>query len=112
MLTRTTLIAASLTLAAAGLASVAQAQDVGQHPAVFAPRQLPGVNPSTFIVGHPASPTTAGGHANHEHPAVTAKLTSEEKAIDANTFVVQPPAHVEWVARRIDTPVAVVIAAK
>ena len=51
-------------------ATLAVAQDVGQHPAVFAPRALPGVNPSTFVVGHPASPKSLSGHANYEHPAV------------------------------------------
>jgi hypothetical protein len=51
----------------AGNAMVAQAEDVGQHPAVFAPRQLPGVNPSTFIVGHPASPAWRVEGAVPEH---------------------------------------------
>lgn len=32
----------------------AQAAEVGQHPAIFSPRSLPAVDPSTFIVGHPA----------------------------------------------------------
>lgn len=46
---RTALLLTLLTLAAA-----ASATDVGQHPAVFAPRSLPGIDASTFIVGHPA----------------------------------------------------------
>ena len=85
----------SSVLAASPLA--AQAQDVGQHPAVFAPRQLPGVDPSTFIVGHPASPTWRVVHANHDHPAVVVKHDWATQAIDPNTFLVQPPAHVRWI---------------
>ena len=49
---RTTLF----TLLLAGTALGSSAQDVGQHPAVFSPRQHPGVDVSTSIVGHPASP--------------------------------------------------------
>jgi len=81
-------------------ATAAQAQDVGQHPAVFAPRQLTGVNPSTFIVGHPASPTWRIGQENHEHPAVVVKHEWAAPSIDPNTFIVQPPAHVRWTAGR------------
>jgi hypothetical protein len=84
-----------------------QAQDVGQHPAVFAPRQLPGVDPSTFIVGHPASPNWRLAHANDDHPAVVVKRDWAAQAIDPNTFVVQPPAHVQWIA---PSPVEVVVA--
>jgi len=65
-------------LAALALPFAAVAQDVGQHPAVFAPRALPGVDPSTFIVGHPAAPRFVAGHANHEHPAVTAHDAAPE----------------------------------
>lgn len=86
-------------------ASGAQAEDIGQHPAVFAPRTLPAVNPSTFIVGHPASPKTRSGHANFEHPAVLAARAAA--AVDANTFLVQPPASVQWtLAPAIDQPIA------
>jgi len=83
-------------------AFTAQAQDVGQHPAVFAPRSLPGVDPSTFVVGHPASPVSRGGHANHEHPAVTAKRASLHDHVDANVFIVQPPAQTTWVESRAE----------
>lgn len=76
----------------AGSVISAQAQDVGQHPAVFAPRQLPGVDPSTFIVGHPASPTWDVARANHDHPAVTVQRHWASQPIDPNTFLVQPPA--------------------
>jgi hypothetical protein len=77
---------------------VAHAQDVGQHPAVFAPRELPGVDPSTFIVGHPASPTWRVVQANHDHPAIVVKHDWATQEIDPNTFLVQPPAHVRWIA--------------
>lgn len=85
----------STVLAASPVA--AQAQDVGQHPAVFAPRHNPGVDPSTFIVGHPASPTWQVVHTNHDHPAVVIKGDWAIQGIDPNTFVVQPPAHVRWI---------------
>ena len=48
----------------------AAAADVGQHPAIFSPRSLPGIDASTFIVGHPAG--GAPGQAEPEvgqHPA-------------------------------------------
>lgn len=73
-----------------------QAQDIGQHPAVFAARKLPGIDSSTFIVQHPASPVWRAGHANHEHPAVAHRIEGGVYSVDANTFIVQPPAHVDW----------------
>jgi hypothetical protein len=82
-------------LAASSLAS--QAQDVGQHPAVFAPRQLPAVDPSTFVVGHPASPTWQVARENRDHPAIAVKRDEAIQAIDPNTFLVQPPARVSWI---------------
>ena len=95
MLIRVALLA-SLTLLGAGLA---QAQDVGQHPAVFAPRKAIGVDPSTFTVGHPASPTwRAADHANFRHPAFAARRYAASHHVDANTFLVQPPAHADWLA--------------
>ena len=95
----------AIVLSAFAAVGVARAEDIGQHPAVFAPRELPGVNPSTFIVGHPASPTVRGGHANFEHPAVL--IARRQASIDPNTYLVQPPATVSWtVMSAIDTPVA------
>ena len=47
-------VALPLALALSTLSATAGAVDVGQHPAVFSPRSLPGIDPSTFIVGHPA----------------------------------------------------------
>lgn len=77
-------------------ASLAQANDVGQHPAVYAPRQLPSVNPSYFIVAHPASLNWRAGHAGFDHPAVTVK--GEAAHVDTNAYLVQPPAQVSWLA--------------
>jgi hypothetical protein len=96
----------SLTLLAAlALPFGAVAQDVGQHPAVFAPRALPGVDASTFIVGHPASPRFVAGHANHEHPAVTAHDAA--RPLDTGRYLVQPPASTRWVTTAVTTPLAV-----
>jgi hypothetical protein len=43
-----------------------------------------------------------GGHANHEHPAVTAKRASLHDHVDANVFIVQPPAQTTWVESRAE----------
>jgi hypothetical protein len=95
----------AIVLSAFAALGVAQAEDIGQHPAVFAPRQLPGVNPSTFIVGHPASPMVRGGHANFEHPAVLVAM--RRAGIDPDTYLVQPPAMLSWtVGPTIDAPLA------
>lgn len=91
-------LAAALLAFAAGTA--AHADDVGQHPAVFSPRSLPGVDASTFIVGHPASPSVRGGRANSPHPAdAIAARRDEPTTINPDTYVVQPPAAVHWVAK-------------
>jgi hypothetical protein len=89
MRTRTTVLATLL--AATTFASLAQG--VGQHP-VPAPHQSAGVDPSTFLVGHPASPAWQLRHANDDHPAIA--MRRKENRLDPNTFIVQPPAHVEW----------------
>jgi len=44
----------ALFLALLATSLTAGAADVGQHPAIFTPRSLPGIDASTFIVGHPA----------------------------------------------------------
>lgn len=85
-----------------GMSAAASAQEVGQHPAVYAPRELPSVNPSTFIVAPPAAVTwTAIPHANHEHPAVTSRRDGVH--LDTNAYLVQPPAHVEWLEAQATT---------
>lgn len=82
-------------LLAAGAASPAFAAD--HAPAVMS-RPQAGIDASTFIVGHPASPRwKAAPSANGHHPAV---LVARQAAhIDANTFLVQPPASTTWALR-------------
>jgi hypothetical protein len=86
----------ALSLLSLGAAPLAAAQTVGQHPAVSATHALPGIDPNTFIVGHPASPRPRSGHANGQHPAITQWERSRTAAIDSNHFLVQPPAAVKW----------------
>ena len=84
----------SLTL----LAGHTMATDVGQHPAVFAPRTLPGIEASTFRIGHPAQGTPGqAGHANPEHPAIAMHHAGLVPHIDLSTYLVQPPATTRWV---------------
>ena len=78
----------------------AEAQQVGWHPATaaVAARPVVGIDPNTYILGHAASPTTRGGHANFEHPAVLVARAAARGDIDPNTFLVQPPAAVTWIS--------------
>lgn len=55
------------------------------------------IDPNTFIVGHPASPSWKRAHSHAEHPAVQLRQRGEVKAIDSNAFRVQPPVGVRWV---------------
>jgi hypothetical protein len=89
-----TAMAALALVMAAGGAVAEPAQPVGWHPAMAAQPVVAGIDPNTFIVGHPASPTVRGGHANFEHPAVI--VARRAVGIDANTFIVQPPVAVSW----------------
>jgi hypothetical protein len=76
----------TLLVALLGFAAAASATDVGQHPAVFSPRSLPGIDASTFIPGHPAggtsglAPTSAG-------QAPVASSTEGSKGADTVTRV-------------------------
>lgn len=70
-----------------------------------------GIDPNTFIVGHPASPRWVLTHANGEHPAVL-QARQTRAAVDVNTFLVQPPAAVQWLAREPAAPVRLAQAAK
>ena len=89
-----TAVLASL-LAATSLASLAQG--IFQHPAVSTPPQVAGVDASPILIGHPASPTWQVRHANADHPAIAMRREANRRLIDPNTFIVQPPAHVEWI---------------
>lgn len=74
------------------------------QPAAAADRAAPvlskpqaGIDASTFIVGHPASPRwKAAPSANGQHPAVL--VSRQAVHIDGNTFLVQPPASTTWTA--------------
>jgi hypothetical protein len=92
MRTRTAVLASLL--AATSFASLAQG--VFLHSAVSTPPQVAGVDPSTFLVGHPASPTWQVRHANADHPAIAMRREANRRLIDPNTFIVQPPAHAQW----------------
>jgi len=84
------------------VAQVCLAGDIGQHPAIFVSRSLPGIDASTFIPGHPAGGYAGRPeHANFEHPAVVMHRAAQAGHIDPNTFIVQPPATTAWT-----TPVA------
>ena len=88
----------ALALAISGVAAMpVEAQQVGWHPATSPRRVMAApIDPNTFIVGHPASPTTRGGHAGGEHPAVLLARGAGRPGIDANRFLVQPPVAVSW----------------
>ena len=70
-----------------------------------------GIDANTFIVGHPASPRWKIVHANGEHPAVlqARHAAGHASEIDPNTFLVQPPVAVHWLANG-DVPAATMIA--
>ena len=91
-----TAMAALALVMAAGGAVAEPAQPFGWHPAIAAQPVVTGIDPNTFIVGHPASPTVRGGHANFEHPAVIVARRAGAVGVDANTFIVQPPVAVTW----------------
>lgn len=66
------------------------------------------IDPNTFIVGHPASPTWKVRHANSEHPAVQVHRRAAATAPDSNLFLVQPPASVRWTTQPQPLMLAVV----
>jgi hypothetical protein len=94
-------IGAVMLMAALAAASNVEAQTIGAHTAMrgSAPLAATGIDPNTFIVGHPAGLALMPGHANHEHPAVAAKRDAPGQALDPNQFIVQPPAAVHWALR-------------
>lgn len=56
-----------------------------------------GIDPNTFIVGHPASPRWGAAvheHAGQEHPALRAARLGQH--MDPNQYLVQPPASTQW----------------
>lgn len=92
----------ALWLGAAALctfAGPAAATDFGHHPAITGTAAAAeGIDPSTFIPGHPAG--GFGGHpvhANFDHPALATYRLGQQPHIDPNTFIVQPPATTTWI---------------
>lgn len=85
------------------LSLAAVAGPLQPHPAVLVAAKAQTIDPSTFRVGHPASPTWQAApkavHANGEHPAVLVARQAQHPHIDSNTFIVQPPASVVWTGR-------------
>lgn len=94
----TAAMAVALLATAWGAATPAQAQPPFCHPAAAA-CAAPRIDPNTFLVGHPASPTTRAGHANFDHPAVVVARNGARTEVDPNAFLVQPPVAVTWLAR-------------
>ncbi len=77
----------ALFLALFAAVGTAQAADVGQHPAIFSPRSLPAVDPSTFVVGHPAGGYTgkSQGTEAEQAAAAAAKVRAEATTTSAAT---------------------------
>jgi hypothetical protein len=94
-------IAAPLFALLAFAAGATQAASPFTHPAIAnAAEPLSAYaqnrDASPVLIGHPASPRWVAVHANHEHPAVLQARLAGQGGIDANTFLVQPPASVQW----------------
>ena len=107
------LAAAASLLAAASAFAEAPAHPLGQHPAVLVKQQPAHLDTNLYAPGHPASPTTRGGAANHEHPAVTLSRQwrdSTGQPLDPNTFLVQPPASTHWTVEPAATPAVALLA--
>jgi hypothetical protein len=51
----------------------------------------------------PAAPVHV--HANADHPAVAVARLAKSPTIDANTYLVQPPASVRWTVPPVDVKV-------
>ena len=85
----------------AALATVFSSAALTAHAEPAAPYS--GIDPNTFILGHPASPRWKVVHSNGEHPAVLVARRAQQaqsvSSIDPNHFIVQPPASVRWLAR-------------
>lgn len=92
------LIGAGVLIAAAAQAE--ESRPMGQHPAVLLQADVSalkrGVDPQTFIVGHPARLALSGRHANGEHPALAMQRQARHPQIDVNTYLVQPPSPTVW----------------
>jgi hypothetical protein len=86
----------ALAAAAAALTLVAQAAHAG------------GIDPNTYIVGHPASPRWIAQphvHAGQDHPAVQVARLGQH--LDPNQYRVGPPASTHWTVTPVSVQVAV-----
>ena len=82
------------------LSSGAIAGDLGgQHPAVLLQADVTAlkqrIDPNTFMPAHPARLALRAGHANGSHPAVMLAAQGTP-SVDANAYLVQPPAATQW----------------
>ena len=108
---RPAFLSVALGLLTLGTAAIAQQAQPAQ--AAFS-----GIDPNTFILGHPASPRWVHVRANQEHPAVLVARRAREveslklSSIDPNQFIVQPPSTVRWLAASETTPVLVAAQAR
>jgi hypothetical protein len=110
-LSAATLVALALltTFSAAAQAEAA----LGEHPAVLVQRHAVTIDPNTFVVAHPAGLALRRGHAGYEHPAVAARRDAGSAGIDANVFIVQPPATAAWIASApVETQAQVALATR
>ncbi|CAN5869307.1 hypothetical protein BH11PSE8_BH11PSE8_10800 [soil metagenome] len=84
---KTNALSLSIAFAVFAASGAAQAADVGQHPAIFSPRSLPAVDPSTFIVGHPAGGYAGKAQATEaeQAAAAAAKVRAESTTTSAAT---------------------------
>ncbi len=89
---------AIVTLAALAAFSQAEAQTIGNHPAMRGAASAPAssIDPNQFRAGHPAGGAPRAGHANFAHPADVISRQGAP-ALDPNHFLVQPPSSVHWV---------------
>ena len=86
-MSRLVLAAAAALLA---VSTVASAEEKRAQQAPFAPEQR------VAAAGIVAPAGAATAHANFDHPAIAARRVRAGQAVDPNTYLVQPPAHVEW----------------
>lgn len=83
---------------ASAFAVSAHSQAIYQHPAMLQSASLASIDASLIVTRHPAEGFNGEApHANHEHPAViAAREAAAHSHIDANAYLVQPPASTSW----------------
>ncbi|MFM9914481.1 MAG: hypothetical protein ACKVOX_01630 [Rhizobacter sp.] len=88
-MTHQRLVALSLLTLTFAASAGAQTLTLGAGPYPVMVQDAGPVVSNSYRIGHPASPTVRGGHANFEHPAFAGRA---EHGVDANTFIVGHPA--------------------